>query len=135
MMRKELLANYKVECARLLISRIAGQFGTWEMSERGGNVLPEGVAGAVSYFDRVTALSGVYVWPLWLLWAAALLKGWRAERLSDPVVVFCLLGGLGHAAGIALNNPFLGLRYLAISKYLVSLAAALLLGKRRSTAK
>lgn len=135
MMRSELLANYKAECARLITSRVVGQFGTFEISERGANVLPEGMSSSLSELDQVLAKHKAYVWPLWLLWICALLRGLRTRRLSEPLVLFCLLGGLGHAAGIALNNPFLGLRYLAIAKYLVSVAAVLLLGRNSSADK
>jgi hypothetical protein len=131
-MRSELIANYKVETARLLASRTAGQFGWWQISERGANLRKEGVSGALAFLDAALAACNSAVWVLWSAWAVALLNGIRTRRVLNPVVLFCLLGGLGHAAGIAVNNPFLGLRYLAISKYLVSFAAVLMIGRRRS---
>jgi hypothetical protein len=123
----ELIKNYKIELAQLLFYRIVSQFGNFEISERGANLRPEGVTNSLSFLDHLLASSNLYLWPVWLFWLFALVKSWKSPRLYDPVVIFCLVGALGHAAGIALSNPFLGLRYLAIAKYLVSIAAARLI--------
>jgi hypothetical protein len=41
---------------------------------------------------------------------------------ASPVGFYLLFAGLGHAYGIAAVNPWLALRYMAISKLLVCLA-------------
>jgi hypothetical protein len=130
--RSELLTNHKTEVFRLMFSRTIAQFGPWEVSERGQGINPPYRPSAQTWLDAIAQGAQKYLWILWIMWGLALTRGIATGRLLEPAILFLLLAALGHAAGIAINNPFLGLRYMAIPKYLVSLAAVLILIPRRS---
>ncbi len=132
--KKELMANHKMELLRLVASRLVAQFGRWEISERGQGIQQPYFLAAQEWFDSAAHITQRYLWLVWVMWALALIRGVVTGRLFEPVVAFLILAACGHALGIALNNPFLALRYTAVPKYLMSCAAALMLIPRRRAA-
>ncbi len=112
-----------------LCKRAWGQFGRWNETERADApfIDPEVEARLklldqnLSEWNRSQNLFRVL-----LIFVMASLLWFR--RVS-PLVIFFGLGALGHAAGVSLANPFLALRYMAISKYLIFICAILMLAK------
>jgi hypothetical protein len=115
--------------AGMMALRMWQQFGAWEWTERWTPVGPVDAS-------RVAELD----WALdrwnraqWVFQGFLVLSsiGFLVLRRGSPVVAYSWLGALGHAAGIALINPFLALRYMAIAKLLIAICAFYVLLERR----
>ena len=109
-MRRDLMENHKKEVLELMWRRVLSQFGAWEVSERGAAISTPRLPGSVEMLDTLAARVNRDVWILWALWAIGLMVGLRSRQLFSPVVLFLVVGACGHAFGIALNNPFVGMR-------------------------
>jgi hypothetical protein len=130
--RRDILQHHKSEVLSLLLRRVLSQFGAWEVSEKGAAIAAPLYSESGAILDLLSDKVNRNVQILWLLWASALIVGIKSRQLHSPVVLFLVVGALGHAFGIALNNPFLGLRYLAVPKYMLSLASLLILFRATS---
>ena len=125
---RSMLIHDKLSATILLITKnFAAQLGPWNASERGapwpGEVSPE---VKIEQFDTLLEQSrdvSRYAAPVAL--AIALLGIIFGPAFLRPLLLFLVLSSLGHATGIALNNPFLTLRYMAVPKFLLVLAAIL----------
>ena len=126
-MRKDIIAHHRVEALKLLGVRVLSQFWRWEMSERGAPVVTPLYRGTAEILDEIAGKVNKEAWALLLLWGGAVIIGIRYRRLLSPAVIFLVVGACGHIFGIALNNPFLAMRYLAVPKYMLSLAAFIIL--------
>lgn len=125
--RRDLIANHKIDTAKLLLGRILSQFGQWEFNERGGPVMNGITPDKIISLDQWSIWTSEHSWLLWTFWLGGLFYAIWSKQLTSPVVIFLVVGALGHAFGIAFNNPFLSMRYLAVHKYMLSLAALIVL--------
>jgi len=115
---KTVLIHHPLEVLKVLARRVGWHFGSWDWTERSRPQLD------VRYQDRLTSLDSLLrIWNRfqWIFQCLLVLVVARVVcfRPRSPVLVFLLLGCLGHAIGISLVNPFLSLRYMAISKFLL----------------
>jgi hypothetical protein len=121
----------------LWTKRLVLHFGSWDMTERGNvnevHLNPERAAlkaEAIHLLDEALDFSNllqawIYI-PLLFLATFSLLF-WPAKM--GPVSVFLILGGISHALGISINNPFQVLRYMLVSKMMIQLGVLNILFK------
>jgi hypothetical protein len=114
--RATLITDYPGVTLMLLAKRFFMQFGLWASAERGAGLYEVQFAGADNFFDAglVNARDHWYMVILWL--SLILLAFVRGDPALRPVLIFLTIGALGHAFGIAFNNPFLACRYMFIHK-------------------
>ncbi len=111
-----LIREYPLVTAKLIFKRFLYQFKEWQASERGKGLNPIQSERANHLFDRALEIFKVY-WYLIALWMPAVFVTliWGSASIC-PMLIFLLMGAVGHAFGIAINNPFLTSRYMFIHK-------------------
>jgi hypothetical protein len=123
------ITKHPLALAGLLTHRVWKHMGPWELPE-----LWEHIGPSQELAETVKPASGRTWWLaetlnvfnsiqyIYLLVLAAAIGLFFLSWPSSPLAAFLLFAGLGHAFGIAMANPWLALRYMAISKLLVTLA-------------
>lgn len=120
--KRVLVTKHPIETVALIGRRVMEQFGEWTSPERGAGLYPIQLVGVNNWFDRrlLASASTHYLVPLSLV--AACIAFWCGGWPLRPLLLFLVVGSAGHAIGIAINNPFLAMRYLFIHKAFICLA-------------
>lgn len=117
----------KIPLWNLIKKRIWKQFSRWTQTERGPVENPTNPENSFFLFlDKWNDFSN----PFQQIYRGLLVIGFLGLvffRIFDPIFLFLYVGGLTHALGISLNNPFLALRYQSIHKHCIYLAAAMVI--------
>lgn len=119
----------------LELKRFVGSFGAWHATERGQPADSPKFVGSVVFLDDILELfrkMGFLNYLLLGVFPAFVIL----RKKVNATTAFLVLAACGHALGLALNNPFLTLRYMAVHQLLLALAAVLLIfGGRARVAK
>ena len=115
---KTVLIHHPFKFLKVFGRRVWMHYGYWDWTERARPQSELKNSDRFKSFDSILEFWNRFQWIFQCL-LVLVVAGVVRFRPRSPVLVFLLLGCLGHAIGISLVNPFLSLRYMAISKFLL----------------
>lgn len=120
--------RHPVAMASIVGRRLWPFLGPWETTEQWPGFDGRREGPAYRRLEGWLAAERSIQWLYQLVFVVAV-AGLLWRGAWEPGIVFFLGGALAHMAGVAATNPFMVLRYMAVTKVMVAVAALLLVAR------